>query len=127
DPRKPFSERQALILVRKLALALETAHQEGIIHRDLKPGNVMIDTRSEPVITDFGLARIAEQKEQSRLTQSGMIVGSPAYMSPEQVEGEPDKLTPATDQYSLGVILYEALTGELPFNGTVTNIIAAIL
>ena len=126
-PQKPFSERQSLVLVRKLAQALQEAHAHGVIHRDLKPGNVMIDARGEPIITDFGLARIADQNEQSRLTQTGMLVGSPGYMSPEQVEGAPDKLTPATDQYSLGVILYEVLTGRLPFDGSIANILAAIM
>src|SRR5687768_18415029 len=87
----------------------------------------MIDERGEPIVMDFGLARKVQRDDASRLTQSGMIVGSPAYMSPEQVEGDPDKLTPATDQYSLGVILYELLTGQLPFRGGVTAVIGAIL
>ena len=121
------SERNTLLIVRKIALGLHEAHKHGIIHRDLKPGNVMIDEKSEPIIMDFGLARKTSNGGEARLTQSGMIVGSPAYMSPEQVEGEPDQLTPAADQYSLGVILYEMLTGQLPFRGSITAVIGAIL
>lgn len=127
QPNKPFSEKQALLLVRKLALALQEAHDHGIIHRDLKPGNIMMDSKGEPIITDFGLAKQMGKSDQARITQSGMIIGSPAYMSPEQVDGEPDKLTASTDQYSLGVILYELLTGQLPFRGTISSIIASIL
>ena len=122
------SERQILLIIRKLALALQEAHEHGIVHRDLKPGNIMIDPKGEPIIMDFGLARRLQQKEgEARLTQSGMLVGSPAYMSPEQVEGEPDRIGPASDQYSLGVILYEMLTGQLPFRGSITAVIGQIL
>ena len=121
------SERNTLLIVRKIALGLHEAHKHGIIHRDLKPGNVMIDEKGEPIIMDFGLARKTSNGGEARLTQSGMIVGSPAYMSPEQVQGEPDQLTPAADQYSLGVILYEMLTGQLPFRGSITAVIGAIL
>ena len=121
------SERNTLLIVRKIALGLHEAHQHGIIHRDLKPGNVMIDEKGEPIVMDFGLARKASSGGEARLTQSGTIVGSPAYMSPEQVEGDSDQLTPAADQYSLGVMLYELLTGELPFRGSITAVIGAIL
>ena len=111
------SQRQVLLLVRKLALALQLAHEQGIVHRDLKPGNVMIDTHGEPVITDFGLA-CQLQDASTRLTNSGVILGTPAYMAPEQLEGQSTKITPAADQYSLGVMLYELLTGQLPFLGS---------
>ncbi|HUQ70207.1 MAG TPA: serine/threonine-protein kinase, partial [Planctomycetaceae bacterium] len=123
---KPPGERQILLIVRKLALALQEAHTQWIIHRDLKPGNVMIDARGEPIVMDFGLACRVEQEDGARLTHSGMIVGSPAYMSPEQVEGNPDKMTAAADQYSLGVMLYEMLTGQLPFRGSIAAVIAQI-
>ena len=116
-----------LILIRKLALALADAHQHGVVHRDLKPANIMVDNKSEPVITDFGLARQVRPDDEIRLTQSGVLLGTPAYMSPEQVEGEPEQIGPATDQYSLGVILYELLTGTLPFRGNVIAVIGQIL
>eukprot|EP00913_Durusdinium_trenchii_P013344 g12525.t1 len=126
-PDKRLPERKTLLLVRKLAMALIAAHAKGIIHRDLKPSNVMVDTRGEPVIMDFGLAHDAHRTDASRLTHSGMLIGSPAYMSPEQVEGVSATITSASDQYSLGVILFELLTGRLPFSGSVTGVIAQIL
>ena len=113
---RPQTDGQVLILIRKLALALADAHQHGVVHRDLKPANIMVDNKSEPVITDFGLARQVRPDDEIRLTQSGVLLGTPAYMSPEQVEGEPEQIGPATDQYSLGVILYELLTGTLPLS-----------
>ena len=127
QPDKPQPERQILIVVRKLALALQEAHEHGIVHRDLKPANIMVDKRSEPIIMDFGLARQLPRETNIRLTQTGMIIGTPAYMSPEQVDGEPDKIGPPTDQYSLGVILYELLTGQLPFRGSLMAVMAQIL
>jgi predicted Ser/Thr protein kinase len=111
-------------IIRSLALALQKAHEKGVVHRDLKPGNVMIDADNEPIIMDFGLAhRIGEE---TRLTQSGVLVGSPAYMSPEQIEGKPENVGPATDIYSLGVIMYEMLTGQLPYEGSILSIIGQI-
>ena len=127
QPDKPQSERQILIVIRKLALALQAAHDKGIVHRDLKPANIMVDTSSEPIIMDFGLARQVSQGDDIRLTQTGNILGTPAFMSPEQVEGEPETIGPPTDQYSLGVILYELLTGQLPFQGSVLGVVGQIL
>ena len=127
QPGKPQSERKILIAIRKLALALQAAHDKGIVHRDLKPANIMVDTSGEPIIMDFGLARQASRGDDIRLTQTGNIVGTPAFMSPEQVEGDPEKIGPPTDQYSLGVILYELLTGQLPFHGSVMAVMAQIL
>ncbi len=98
---RPLSERSIAKLVRKLALALEEAHAKGIVHRDLKPANIMIDRTSEPIITDFGLARQFHKPGEERLTHSGAIVGSPAYMSPEQADGGMDHVEPASDIYSL--------------------------
>ena len=123
---KPQTERNILIVVRKLALALQEAHDHGIVHRDLKPANIMVDKRGEPIIMDFGLARQTGPGD-IRLTQTGSIIGTPAYMSPEQVEGEPDNIGPPTDQYGLGVILYELLTRELPFRGSVMAVMGQIL
>ncbi|MFO0842044.1 MAG: protein kinase [Gemmataceae bacterium] len=110
------TERQAAALVRKLALALAEAHAKKVIHRDLKPGNVMLNARGEPVVMDFGLARRGGRIDPS-LTQFGTVLGTPAYMAPEQAEGDPDEVGPSCDVYSLGVILYQLLAGEVPFKG----------
>jgi formylglycine-generating enzyme required for sulfatase activity/serine/threonine protein kinase len=127
QPDKPQRERQILIAIRKLALALQEAHDHAIVHRDLKPANIMVDKKGEPIIMDFGLAQQRQREGDIRLTQTGNILGTPAYMSPEQVEGEPDNLGPPTDQYSLGVILYEMLTAQLPFRGSVIAVMGQIL
>lgn len=119
-------ERQVLLLIRKLALALQEAHNQGIIHRDLKPGNVMLDARGEPVVMDFGLA-CQTREGAERITASGVILGSPAYMPPEQLEGNSTQITPAADQYALGVILYELLTGVLPFRGSISAVVSQII
>ena len=126
-PDKPMAEKQAMAVVRKIALAMHEAHSHGVIHRDLKPDNIMVNEKGEPVVMDFGLVHRTESKNSTRITQRGMLVGSPAYMSKEQVEGDPDKLTAATDQYSLGVILYQMLTSRLPFGGGIHAVLAAIL
>lgn len=124
-PDKPLPVRTVLALVRKVALALAEAHQKGIVHRDLKPSNIMINARKEPVVMDFGL--VLRSTEEARITQSGAIIGTPAYMAPEQVSGQGDRIGPACDVYSLGVILYEMLTGHLPFKGPGMAILAQIL
>ena len=120
-------EKQIAQLLITLAHALDDAHTQGIIHRDLKPGNVMINKKGTPFITDFGLARKIDQADESRLTQEGTILGTPAYMSPEQIEGDPKKIGPQSDQYSLGVIFYELLTGKIPFKGSVLMMLGQIL
>ena len=119
-------ERRCANVVRKMALALAEAHAKGIIHRDLKPANILINLRGEPVLTDFGLARILDTPQDGRATRSGMIIGSPAYMSPEQANGETDKICPASDIYSLGVLFFELLTSQLPFQGSVLTILSQI-
>jgi serine/threonine protein kinase/formylglycine-generating enzyme required for sulfatase activity len=124
---KPQPERQILIIVRKLAQALQEAHEHKIVHRDLKPANIMVDKRGEPLIMDFGLARHTRPDEDVRLTHSGTLVGTPAYMSPEQIDGDWAKIGPLTDEYSLGVILYELLTGQLPFRGSMMAVLGQIV
>jgi formylglycine-generating enzyme required for sulfatase activity len=110
----PMSPRQAAELVRTLARALQEAHDRGVIHRDLKPSNVMIDHRGTPRVMDFGLARKLDTGDE-RLTQPGMIVGTCAYMAPEQVMCDEAAIGPRSDVYGLGVILYELLAGRRPF------------
>ena len=122
---RTFTPREIATVVRKLALALGKAHAAGVIHRDLKPGNIMLDAEGEPVLMDFGLA-YREETDELRLTKSGMIVGSPAYMSPEQIDGDPTRIGSASDIYSLGVVLYEMITGKLPFQGTMMSVIGQI-
>ncbi len=119
--------RQVALLIRKIALALEEAHRHGIIHRDLKPSNVMLDDRGEPIVMDFGLACQVNTEKNARLTQSGAILGTPAYMAPEQVRGDLDQIGPQSDVYALGVMLYQFLAGELPFSGPVMLVFAQVL
>ncbi|WP_417393314.1 protein kinase domain-containing protein [Gimesia sp.] len=116
-----------LVLLTKIARAIQLAHNQQIIHRDLKPANIMIDAHDEPIVMDFGLAHRVVDNQTPRLTQAGDLVGSPAYMSPEQLEANTDTPGPASDIYSLGVILFEALTGTLPFKGTLGQITAAVI
>ena len=119
-------ERQVAKAVRKLAQALGHAHKRGIVHRDLKPSNIVVSGEGQPVITDFGLAaRMGEAK--LALTQKGRLIGTPAYMSPEQADGESENIGPLSDVYSLGVILYQLLTGRLPFRGSVVQVIYKII
>jgi serine/threonine protein kinase len=122
--RRLKDHREIARLTKKIASGLQKAHEKGIIHRDLKPDNIMIDSDGEPIVMDFGLARRVD--DEIKVTMAGRIVGTPAYMSPEQMEGDPKKIGPATDIYSLGVVLYEMLTGQLPFRGTFTSLLRQI-
>jgi tetratricopeptide (TPR) repeat protein/tRNA A-37 threonylcarbamoyl transferase component Bud32 len=113
---KPRPPREAAETVELLAQAMAVAHQHGIVHRDLKPANVLVTRDAQPKITDFGLVKRVEGG--SELTQSGTLMGSPSYMSPEQAHGRTHEIGPLSDLYSLGAILYELLTGRAPFVGT---------
>jgi serine/threonine protein kinase len=124
--QKQWPITEAVTLVRKLALAIHVAHEQGIVHRDLKPANIMINRHSEPVVVDFGLARRADSEDET-LTRLGELCGTPAYMSPEQVAGDPENIGPSSDLYGLGVILFELLTGRRPFEGKVAAVLAQIL
>ena len=122
--RKPRDHRRAATIVANLADALDYAHQQGIVHRDVKPANIMIDEQGEPQLMDFGLARLQESADQ--VTQDGSVLGTPAYMSPEQASGKTNEMGPASDQYSLGVVMYELLCGERPFNGPPALVISLV-
>jgi tRNA A-37 threonylcarbamoyl transferase component Bud32 len=111
----PLSPQRAARYVKIIAEAIHFAHQRGTLHRDLKPQNVLIDAADQPRITDFGLAKII--KDDSRLTQTGVVMGSPSYMPSEQAAGRHADIGPASDVYSLGAVLYELLTGRPPFRG----------
>jgi WD40 repeat protein len=108
--------RRAAEIIAALAEALHFAHGQGIVHRDVKPANVMLDREGRPHLMDFGLARI-EGASGEKLTQDGAILGTPAYMAPEQATPTGTETTAASDQYSLGATLYELLTGQTPFSG----------
>ena len=108
--------KRAARLVRELAEALAYAHEQGIVHRDVKPDNIMVDNDDRVHLMDFGLA--ARQDDEARITNDGTILGTPSYMAPEQARGQQGEAQPAADQYSAGVVLYELLTGRVPFEGS---------
>jgi tRNA A-37 threonylcarbamoyl transferase component Bud32 len=112
---KSIRLRQQVAVLRDAALGVHHAHEHGVIHRDLKPENILVDAAGQPHITDFGLAKEMQQSPKDALTGKGMVVGSPHYMSPEQVRGI--RVDRRTDVYSLGVVLYEMFTGRRPFEG----------
>ena len=115
---QPISFRNAAELIAKLARTVHHAHEHGILHRDIKPGNILIDAKGEPHLTDFGLARLVETE--STLTRTMEVLGTPSYMAPEQARGQNEQLTRATDVYGLGAVFYQLLTGHPPFAGGTT-------
>jgi serine/threonine-protein kinase len=134
--RGPIPVEQSLQIAKSICDALDAAHEKGIIHRDLKPANVKITPDGSVKVLDFGLAKVAETRADTRLsdsttltvaaTQAGVILGTAAYMSPEQAQGK--RLDKRTDIWSFGVLLYEMLTGKQPFHGeTVADTVAGIL
>ena len=112
EQRKFLPELEVLDIVAQTARALYAAHQEGLVHRDVKPGNLLITPEGQVKITDFGIARVADQVS---LTATGQVMGTVQYLAPEQATGKP--ATPSTDIYSLGIVAYEALAGKRPFTG----------
>src|SRR5215475_9633029 len=110
--------RRTAELIAKLSRAVHYAHQRGILHRDIKPGNILVDAKGEPHLTDFGLARLTEAE--STVTRTIETLGTPSYMAPEQALGNNNQLTSATDVYGLGAVLYHLLTGHPPFAGGTT-------
>jgi tetratricopeptide (TPR) repeat protein/tRNA A-37 threonylcarbamoyl transferase component Bud32 len=122
---QPVSPVQAADWISEVARALDYAHARGIVHRDVKPANILLNGDGRPVLTDFGLAKMALESES--LTEDGQILGTPAYMSPEQARGESAHVDGRCDTYSLGVVLYELLAGTPPFRGSARAVLRQVL
>jgi len=116
DANERFDLKSAFRIMIELLDALDFAHEAGIVHRDIKPGNVMIDAAGHAKLTDFGVARVADPGDQAEATRAGAMIGTPAYMSPEQIQGQ--KADRRSDIFSAGIIFYQFLTGQKPFEGT---------
>ena len=116
--REPMPIRRAVELIAKVARTVHYAHEHGILHRDIKPGNILLDAKGEPHLTDFGLARLVESE--SSVTHTLDVLGTPSYMAPEQAVGNNAAVSSVTDVYGLGAVLYQLLTGQPPFAGGAT-------
>src|SRR5437879_1501515 len=116
--REQMPIRRAVELIGKVARTVHYAHEHGILHRDIKPGNILLDAKGEPHLTDFGLARLLETE--STVTRTMEVLGTPSYMAPEQAVGNNAAVSGATDVYGLGAVLYQLLTGHPPFAGGTT-------
>jgi eukaryotic-like serine/threonine-protein kinase len=116
--REPMPIRRAVELIAKVARTVHYAHEHGILHRDIKPGNILLDAKGEPHLTDFGLARLVESE--STVTRTMEVLGTPSYMAPEQAVGNNAAVSGVTDVYGLGAVLYQLLTGQPPFAGGTT-------
>src|SRR5206468_2080103 len=116
--REPMPPRRAAELIAKVASTVHYAHEHRILHRDIKPGNILLDAKGEPHLTDFGLARLVETE--STVTRTLEVLGTPSYMAPEQAVGNNAAVSSATDVYGLGAVLYQLLTGQPPFAGGTT-------
>src|SRR6184192_1818357 len=116
--RQPIPPRRAVELIAKVSRTVHYAHEHGILHRDIKPGNILLDQKGEPHLTDFGLARLVESE--SNVTHTLDVLGTPSYMAPEQAVGNNAAVSSATDVYGIGAVLYQLLTGHPPFAGGTT-------
>ncbi|WP_372370482.1 protein kinase [Candidatus Uabimicrobium sp. HlEnr_7] len=121
-----ISLKDSVNILINVANGISYAHSKDVIHRDLKPENIMLKSDKTPIVMDFGAA-FTEELDGTRLTQPGMFLGTPAYMSPEQATGDINGVTTLSDIYSLGVILYEATTGQLPFTGPIASLMLKIV
>ncbi len=124
DREKQLSVDEALKITEDVASALDYAHKNGVVHRDIKPGNILLSAEGEPTIADFGIALAVAQAGGGRVTETGLSVGTPHYMSPEQATGDRD-VDPRTDVYALGSVLYEMLVGDPPYQGSTAQAVLA--